>query len=352
MKPCPHRHGDRRRYSPRQCHKPCRCAACSAAQARYDSAYHRDRLAGVARMVDAAATRMLLTEWRETGIGTDAVARASGLRASHISRIARGSGQRILAVTAELIAAAAPELTWANPTTSARQLRALAVAGFALTFLASEIDTSRRHLAAIASGGPDKITARLAARIDATYERLYAEEGNSVHARNRALAKGWHPAEAWTDETIGNPEARPWAGVRLSSRDDVDTEKVDQMCAGRHFEKVTLGERLAAVRILTARGLNDRQIADRIGSTDRTVLRIRHRNDINAVSGYRVLGDAPSKMGTAAEHIDRLTRQAQRIVGSHWKNSAERADARTSLADLAVAALALEQETTETARAA
>lgn len=58
---------------------------------------------------------------------------------------------------------------------------------------------------------------------------------------------------------------------------EVDEIAVERMTMGQPPAHTTRGERQEAVLILTGRGLNARQIAERIQVTDRTVRRLRAR---------------------------------------------------------------------------
>lgn len=102
-----------------------------------------------------------------------------------------------------------------NPSSTAlgvvRRLRALAVAGWTRPYLAGELRIAECHLGRVYAG---RISfPQLAIRIAALYDRLSAQEPPDTGAgritRGRALASGWLGADAWTPETIDDPNGRP-----------------------------------------------------------------------------------------------------------------------------------------------
>lgn len=72
----------------------------------------------------------------------------------------------------------------------------------------------------------------------------------------------------------------------LPQRDDTDPVAIQRRLTGDHTIRLNIGEREQAVHTLNAQGHSDKRIANTIGVTKRTVLRIRQRLDIPAAPAY------------------------------------------------------------------
>jgi hypothetical protein len=156
-----------------------------------------------------------------------------------------------------------------------RRLQALACHGFDTSRLQAVCGVSFVTLASIRRGQTNVITAVRHHQIADLYEQLSGSFGTSTNARARAKALGWVPPMGW--DNIEDPAEDPTV-VR-----PVDT-LVDDVAVMRatHGDRVTLTkpERLAAVAHLTAQGLTDEQVADRLNICTQTVLRYRRSNSI------------------------------------------------------------------------
>jgi hypothetical protein len=101
--------------------------------------------------------------------------------------------------------------------------------------------------------------------------------------KNAAAAEGWLPPLAWDDDTIDDPDAVP---NRTCDEAGIDFVMVDRLCSGHAQFKSPGGGRpdpaevIEAVRLLTARGLTDGEIGDRIGRSKEAVLKVRARAGI------------------------------------------------------------------------
>ena len=120
-----------------------------------------------------------------------------------------------------------------------------------------------------------KVRRSTAARVAELYDRLCWTPGPSTKTRARAVAAGWPPPLAWDDDTIDDPKARPSTGAYA----DRKRAPVDEVAVQRalHGDPVHLrpAERAEAVRRLTAAGHSAADIAERLRTTTRTV--VRHR---------------------------------------------------------------------------
>lgn len=103
-------------------------------------------------------------------------------------------------------------------------------------------------------------------------------------AIGHARRSGFAPPIAWDDDTIDDPNAKPYAELRpvrlwvernrmhIERGPLIDEIAVEQACNGRRVH-LTRAERLAAVATLTERGYSERQISELLGRPARTVAR-------------------------------------------------------------------------------
>jgi len=108
--------------------------------------------------------------------------------------------------------------------------------------------------------------------------------GSSIASSSQAKSLGYPPPLAWDDDAIDDPTARPHHQDTSSLHARVvDMVAVRRALDGRNQATgLTAPERSVAVRTMAARGQTDPQIADRLGVSDRTVLRWRQREGVPA----------------------------------------------------------------------
>jgi hypothetical protein len=257
-------------YRQRKCHVPCRCVPCRLAYRRFEEAYKARRRAGVDSLVPAGPAMAKIKAWLDAGVLYVAIARATGMHKRHVVAVAAGQYKRIQAITSETILAANPIPSFVDATATRRQLRGLVVAGHTLVFVAREIGSSNTYLSTFTrTKRPSRrISEQLASRVATLCDRVYTEEGPSRVGSIQAVNRGWLPLDAWTDATIGDPNARPWGHLPRRSKDAVDWARVWQICepSGKcHQDEATPAERDEAVARLNKRELNDSEVAEITG---------------------------------------------------------------------------------------
>lgn len=150
-----------------------------------------------------------------------------------------------------------------------RRLRALAAAGWPLQTVVDALGSgSRANVSAWARGHHPKIWRGTAEKIAALYDELEFIPGPSLRARRRAAEKNWAPPEFWLTYDIDAPGL-----VRLPVP-ELDQLQVEDLLAGRvTYKDVTRRERREAVLVLRRRGVSLRDIAARLRTDVRAVLR-------------------------------------------------------------------------------
>ena len=103
-------------------------------------------------------------------------------------------------LSARLVTMGTPTAGQIGATITRRQLRALARIGWGLMQITDpERGLRFSNLCAIRSGRTERVGARIAAEIDAVYDRLHLTPGPARQARDRAAAKGWASSLAYDD---------------------------------------------------------------------------------------------------------------------------------------------------------
>lgn len=189
---------------------------------------------------------------------------------------------------------------------SVRQLQALAWMGFDNKALSIACGLSVRrtgeiiHQKSIGAWGLHRDTV---AKIDEAYDRLIWEKptkNNQTEAiRRRARAQGFQPPEAWTDETIGDPAAKPfdWQGDDYVPDDEyVDPVEIDRLVRlierypmSKKFRQPALwgplnrAERVALLYRLSVKGMPFNQIAMNVGARPESIRQWVSKRNIAAV---------------------------------------------------------------------
>ena len=157
------------------------------------------------------------------------------------------------------------------PVGTARRLQALAAVGWAPADLSPLIGSTKSQILKWRSGKIGWVYAETADRIATVYNQVADAPTPSRYAlkvQRCAERNGWHPPIAWDDDTIDDPNAKPYASAPV----DIDEIAVEQACNGRRVN-LTRAERLAAVATLTERGYSEKQISELLGRPARTVAR-------------------------------------------------------------------------------
>lgn len=109
------------------------------------------------------------------------------------------------------------------------------------------------------------------------YDRLSMTPGPSAHTAGWAAKRGYAPPLAWDEDSIDDPAARPATDRPVAT----DAQVIDLVAIRRAIESpdssppLTKPERIVAASALAALGLADGRIGERLGFSDRTVLRWR-----------------------------------------------------------------------------
>lgn len=150
-----------------------------------------------------------------------------------------------------------------DATGTRRRLQALSALGWSMDAVAPYfgVGLAAVHKWRIA----EQVNTTTAERVRAVYDHLSLTQGPSRRSQLNAARMGWPPPLAWDDDSIDNPDAGPAEGWRRTRQDDLRAAREDRE------------RRSAEIRRLNSLGLTAGLIAQRMGVSDRTVVRHRRK---------------------------------------------------------------------------
>ncbi|MGV1009109.1 MAG: DUF1173 family protein [Dermatophilaceae bacterium] len=251
-------------------------------------AYQRDRAEGRMRYADAGPTRARLARLLQAHVPVRALARVTGLSDAGVRAILYGSRAHVQRATAARVAGLSLQRVYSAQATghvprvgAVRRVQALLAMGWSHPELAA---AGAANTPRLLTGDGDLVTVQRWRQVRDVYERLGMTPGPSPQTRGWAKALGYAPPLAWDEASIDDPAARPQGEANTGPGARV----VDLVAVRRAVDNpgvsppLNRAEQTMAVRALAAAGASDPQIADRLGVSDRTVLRWRHRAQIPA----------------------------------------------------------------------
>lgn len=166
-----------------------------------------------------------------------------------------------------------------DSTGTTRRLRALAALGWRLVDLGAELGVRPNRVGHLARGTTARVHRDTASAVAAVYDQLSMVQGPSELTRAHAARQCWAPPLCWDDENIDDPKARPRksGGRRLTKGQAFDEIAVERAMAGDNVH-LTPAERAEAAVRLTGQGLSAAQVAARLRTTPRNV--VRYRRDV------------------------------------------------------------------------
>lgn len=204
--------------------------------------------------VDATAVKHHLARLHAANVGTRRIAELTGLTPVTIRVILNKDQQRVHPNTAaRILAVPVPDVphhdsvadaTLVSALGTQRRLQALVALGHTQEHICAELGVAPNAFARIIAR-QNLVTAAYARRVAAVYEQMHMTPGTSGKSTRRARRLGWAAPLAWDDNTIDDPDARPYVAMP---------------------ERVTFTEKY---RELMELGYNDDQIATKLGYTNR-----------------------------------------------------------------------------------
>lgn len=295
--PADHKHGN---ASTCYIQHQCRCDACSWANNERER--HRQKQKAYGRfdtgLVDVEPVREHLLMLGEFGLGYKRVAGIAGLGVTPVRNIIWGRQdpgprkgelpKRVKRETAEKILAVQPDIDlMADGQTipargTQRRLQALVTRGWSQSKLAERLGFERSNFGSLMQR--DRVTVATHRAVASLYDELWGELPPRVEWRDKiaysrtlkyAAARRWLPPLAWDD--IDHDIEPPVA----DGSDGLDEIAVELAISGERV-RLTPEERRECVRRLHAERWSDRRIAETIGCSDKTVLRIREELNLAA----------------------------------------------------------------------
>jgi hypothetical protein len=213
---------------------------------------------------------------RAGGMSTVAIAQASGLPVQTVYSVSRGRGTLVFGHTAARLTAVTtpaptPPAGFAFAVASMRRTRALSRIGHPQCAQRAAIDMTTRPYFSLIAGQTSYISLAHAARLHDIYDRWSEADGPSLRTRAWAIKAGWHGPEAWTEDSIDDPDAQPLG-------DEVFDELAVQFAIDGDRDiaaRLSTTERREVVRVLSARKATAATLADLCGVDARSIYRDR-----------------------------------------------------------------------------
>ena len=247
------RHGRRAGYI-----AGCRETCCSDAHRRYCKQYKLRALKTGSTTVPVSDLRPHLDRVLER-MSLTAAASAAGMSSGWLSRVMRGTIQRVHYDTAQALLAITvdkvPDTQYVNAFGAMRRLQSLHALGYSMQRIDELIGGyGKQNLDLVARGKRTQITVAWDRRIRAAWDRHamtpptarnHYEQAGITKSLARAQRFGWLPPLAWDD--IDNPAERPAIVTNIRSRGDVDEVVVQRLLDGKRTD-ATKAERDEAMR--------------------------------------------------------------------------------------------------------
>jgi len=300
----------------------CRCAPCTQA----NTAAKRRRRTEIAYgtysgLVDADPVREHLTRLRTAGHSLRRIAELSGVGLGTVNALVYGEPSRSLPPSEQVLADTAARLLAVDPCTAPllgglripatgtrRRLQALACTGWSTQALAGHSSLPRRTLSRLLVAPPDaNVTVQTARSVAAVYahlrflpppQRAGQERATARQAAARAQADGWRAPHTWHDidrdrpgscdtddkhdlqDEPDDPDDPSEGAQSAGSAGDpdaavpLDEVAVELAMRGQKLP-LTVHERSEAIARLTRHGVSAREIAERLHTSQRHVVRLR-----------------------------------------------------------------------------
>lgn len=147
-----------------------------------------------------------------------------------------------------------------------RRLQALSAIGYTFEDLAVRLGFAKpykAYLSQLARGETARVFATTAAKVRRLSAELSGRPGPSDRCRAQAVRKGWVTVAAW--DNIDDPNCKPDIGSHVS-----DDEEIDATTLSSHDRWMIVIE--------LSRTMSAKQVAERTGLSERTVVRYRTRH--------------------------------------------------------------------------
>lgn len=189
---------------------------------KYRKRWRIERYRGVRRMHNVDAVRAHIEWLLSQGFTSAGICAVAGVEARTVADALNNRSQmmtvrlekKILAVTPADIYAHPYKVGWVPAIGAIRRLQALVVMGWRYEDLSARLGFSAREIARARRW----ITRQRHEAMVRLYDQLWDKQGpGNQESIDRALRKGWHRPMAWDDDTIDDPNAKPFGTVRRAA---------------------------------------------------------------------------------------------------------------------------------------
>lgn len=241
----------------------CPCQPCMDLRYRQTKDYRRRVAADGLALIDANPVQDHLRELLEDGYSPTAIAATAQVDRSTVTNIAGGqhpttsrqAAVRILATTGNIILERAPDKVRVPSLGAHRRIRALQTLGWTVTMIAETAKLAPRAIEWAARYPQRTIPAQIHRAIAAVYDQLSMQIGPSKRTADWAKREGCTPPLAWNDDDIDSPNGQPQQPPDTAPNDERNQHIIE----------------------MTTHGRSARDIAEKLGCSTRTVVRVRNK---------------------------------------------------------------------------
>lgn len=227
--------------------------------------------------VPVDVVRQHLVQLRAHEVSASLIAERARVSSKTVIRILQRQVRHVRCGIAAALLAVTPDSDLVSPRVgvvgTARRLRFLCALGWSLTELAERCSIPRQTLSSWCHEQCKSIPRAAAESVTELYDELYAVDGPCALTRALAKREGWDQ-QVWLDEDIDVPGAAP-----LNASCLIDEVAVQRVLDGERslVETLTRQETAEVVRVGTASGSSQSDLAHMLGTTSRQICRIRAR---------------------------------------------------------------------------
>lgn len=217
----------------------------------------------------------------DSGMLYSRIAELAGVNEFTVRKITSRRVQHVQAYTANALLAVkpiglTPPVGKVDSTATVRRIRALIAIGYTYRTIGERLGVEPATVHSLVRDGRRCVSADRAAAVAAMYDD-WSEKPipDAVRTRNTARRCGWVPPDAWSEDTIGDPDAAPYSWRDLADDTEPDEVAVGYVVSGfRRWKYLTRDvDRREVVRQLAAKGLAPGGIASRVNTSTGVIRR-------------------------------------------------------------------------------
>ena len=284
----------------------CPCDDCRAARTRFAKRAKLDKARGIERRVSAEAARAHVQELLDQGVQPIQIAHAAGIADSQVrnlmgiggnepaGHLLRPTHEKLMAVTYD---DAITQSALVSSIGIRRRVQALEYIGYTKMQMAERLGVSETMMYSYLRA--ERTFVPTVQRIHEMYLAMRETSGDNERVRLQAYRRNYFPPMCWDDETIDDPDTKPYPAACVVVECTRRATKTMSLC-GEHLRDVRAlrGDQSPRAYGMALKKLAGRRLLD--GPRIRKEIR-----DLRAV-GYTEPGQVAYRLGKTKEYVERI----------------------------------------------